>query len=116
MDNDPSRLNSKRESKVKRKKSKSSRGVSVATLARPYAAAALAELVRIMTRSRSDSARVAASNALLDRGFGKPPPSQKLATTDIARPRRLRADASLEEFAAEYCRMRQLLPYDGGQE
>ena len=28
-----------------------------------------------MMRSRSDLARVAASNALLDRGFGKPPPA-----------------------------------------
>ena len=116
MVNDPSNLNGKWGSKVKRRKSKSSQGASIATLARPYAAAALAELVRIMTRSRSDSARVAASNALLDRGFGKPPPSQKIATTDIVRPRRLRADASVEDFAAEYRRMRQMLPYDGGQE
>jgi hypothetical protein len=69
-----------------------------------------------MTRSRSDSARVAASNALLDREFGKPPSSQKLATTDIVRARRLRDDASVEEFAAEYRRIRQMLPYDGGQE
>jgi hypothetical protein len=91
---------------VNRKKLKSSRGASLATLARPYAPAALAELARIMMRSRSDLARVAASNALLDRGFGKAPPAQNLATTDVARPPRPRANMSIEEVRAEFRRLR----------
>jgi hypothetical protein len=91
---------------VKTKKLKSSRGASLATRARPYADAALAELVRIMTRSRSDAARVAASKALLDRGFGKPPRSQNLATTDVVPPRRPRANMSPEEVRAEFLRLR----------
>lgn len=33
---------------------------------------AIAELVRIMTSSESDSARVTAARELLDRGYGKP--------------------------------------------
>ena len=107
MFNAPSSLNDKRRSE-ERERSKSSRGASLATLARPYAPAALAELVRIMTRSRSDSARVAASNALLDRGFGKPPPSQKLATTDVPRPPRVRANMSDEEVIEEYKKLREM--------
>jgi hypothetical protein len=93
---------------MKKNKSKSSRGASLATLARPYASAALAELARIMTRSRSDLARVAASNALLDRGFGKPPPSQSLATTDVERLLRVRNNMSSEELIEYYKKLRSI--------
>lgn len=46
-------------------------------LARQYTPEALATLAQIMTTGESEAARVAAANALLDRGYGKP--SQVLA-------------------------------------
>ena len=93
---------------MKRKRLKSSQRASLATLARPYVPAALAELVRIMTRSRSDFARVAAANALLDRAFGKPPPAQSLATTDVPPPPRVRDNMTDEEFMEDFRRLRQM--------
>lgn len=48
-------------------------------LARAHTAEAIATLVAIMTGQRSPaSARVAAANALLDRGYGKPQQSVEL--------------------------------------
>jgi phage terminase small subunit len=41
-------------------------------LARQHTAAALGVLVDVAKQSESDSARVAAANAILDRGYGKP--------------------------------------------
>jgi hypothetical protein len=41
-------------------------------LVQTHTAAAVTVLVKIMTTSRSDSARVAAATALLDRGWGRP--------------------------------------------
>lgn len=41
-------------------------------LARTYTAAALAELGRLSVAAESETARVAACNSLLDRGYGKP--------------------------------------------
>ena len=41
-------------------------------MARDYTADALKTLAQIMLTSESDQARVAAANALLDRGYGKP--------------------------------------------
>jgi hypothetical protein len=41
-------------------------------VAREYAGKALETLVKVCESSRSDSAKVAAANALLDRGYGKP--------------------------------------------
>jgi hypothetical protein len=93
---------------MKRKRSKSSRGASLATQARPYVPTALAELVRIMSRSRSDHARVAACSALLDRAFGKPPPAQSLATTDVQWPPHPRNIKSIEQMREEFRRLRQL--------
>ena len=46
--------------------------VSLADKAKRHADVALATLVEICTAGSTDSARVAAANALLDRGFGKP--------------------------------------------
>jgi hypothetical protein len=43
----------------------------VRELARQYTADAVQTLIGVMERSSSDSARVAAANALLDRGWGK---------------------------------------------
>jgi hypothetical protein len=92
---------------MKRKRLKSLQGASLATQARPYAPAALAELVRIMTCSRSDHARIAACNALLDRAFGRPPPAQSLATADAPRPPPLRKYETMspEELREEYARL-----------
>lgn len=46
----------------------------ISELARSYALEALETLVDVARNSRSDASRVAAANALLDRGFGKPKP------------------------------------------
>jgi hypothetical protein len=46
--------------------------VEVTELARQHAPDALAALVEIATRGKSESARVAAATALLDRGYGRP--------------------------------------------
>ena len=47
--------------------------VEVTDLARQHAPEAMAALVEIATQGKSESARVAAAIALLDRGYGKPP-------------------------------------------
>lgn len=52
-----------RVSKVKR---------DLASLAKDHAETALKTLVEIMTQGESETARLSAANALLDRGFGKP--------------------------------------------
>ena len=44
---------------------------NVRELARQYTSQAVAALVEVMQESKSDAARVAAVNALLDRGWGK---------------------------------------------
>ena len=91
-----------------KRRQKSSRGASLATLAQPYALVALVELVRIMTRSPSDAARVAAAKALLDRGFGKPPRSLGLATADAPPLPGPRDNMSIEELQDEFRRLRQM--------
>ena len=48
-------------------------------LAQPYAPEALEVLAKIMRNGESEQARVAAANALLDRGHGKP--AQSIHTT-----------------------------------
>ena len=45
---------------------------TIGELARAHTEIALETLVRIATKSESDAAAVAASNSLLDRGYGKP--------------------------------------------
>lgn len=47
-------------------------GASLSELARKHTADALKTLVEVAKKSESDSARVAAANAILDRGYGKP--------------------------------------------
>lgn len=44
----------------------------LASLAKDHAETALKTLVEIMTKGESETARLSAANALLDRGFGKP--------------------------------------------
>jgi hypothetical protein len=46
----------------------------IRSLARLHTAAAIASLAGIATNGRSESARVAAAAALLDRGWGRPKP------------------------------------------
>ena len=45
--------------------------VEVKELARQYAPAVLKEMARLATQAESESARVAAGNAILDRAYGK---------------------------------------------
>ena len=80
-------------------------------LAREHTPTALRTLVEICEHGQNESARVAASNALLDRGWGKP--MQRLAG-DAEEPRigvemsieeyRRRAVAEIEEAFREYPR------------
>lgn len=48
-------------------------GATLSDLARQHTAAALQTLVDIAKDGESEAARVSAANALLDRGYGKPP-------------------------------------------
>lgn len=48
-------------------------GATIGELARAHAEDAIQTLVQVAKSGASDSARVAAANALLDRGFGRPP-------------------------------------------
>ena len=94
----------------RKKKPTSSKGASLSSLTRPYAPAAIAELVRVMTGSRSDSARVAASNSLLDRAFGRPPQALSIATKDVVPMPRIRSKMTKEEKVEYYNRLRNLRP------
>lgn len=47
-------------------------------LARQYTAVAMATLARVAEKGESESAQVAASIAILDRGFGRPPQAVEL--------------------------------------
>src|SRR5215471_20364818 len=68
--------------------------VEVTDLARQHAPEALAALVEIATQGKSESARVAAATALLDRGYGRPQ-----ALTDVVEHRSAR-DLTDEELTA----------------
>lgn len=46
--------------------------IEVKELAREYAPQVLREMARLATQAESESARVAAGNAILDRAYGKP--------------------------------------------
>ncbi len=61
------------------------RSAEIRALARRHTASALAALIEIATQGSSESARVAAANALLDRGWGKP----GSAPPELAVPERL---------------------------
>jgi hypothetical protein len=55
---------------------------SLAGQAQQHTAAAIAELVWVVENTKNNAARLAAITTLLDRGFGKPPRSLKIATSD----------------------------------
>lgn len=65
-------------------KDKSTReaGATIAELARSHAETAIAVLVQVARASESDAARVSAANAVLDRGYGKPPQAVEHAGKD----------------------------------
>lgn len=44
----------------------------IKAIAQKYTATAIEELVKVLTTSESDPARVAAAREILDRGYGKP--------------------------------------------
>lgn len=48
-------------------------GATIAEMARAHTSTALMTLVKIARDGESEAARVSAANAILDRGFGKPP-------------------------------------------
>ena len=50
--------------------------LNLSELAREYTNDAFSALVGVMNTSQSDSARIAAATAILDRGYGKPSMSQ----------------------------------------
>lgn len=55
---------------------------TIGDLARSHANDAIATLVEIARNGQSDSARVAAANALLDRGYGRPAQCMELTGKD----------------------------------
>lgn len=55
---------------------------TIGELARNHADDAIATLVEIARHGQSDSARVAAANALLDRGYGRPAQAMELTGAD----------------------------------
>lgn len=69
----------------------------LADMAKPYAEAALRTLVVIARKGESESARVAAATAILDRGYGKPPQTNVL-TGDPDKPL-ARGDSDVRELA-----------------
>ena len=52
-------------------------------IAKVHAEDALATLADVARSGRTDAARVAAANALLDRGYGKPVPQGEPETTEL---------------------------------
>jgi Family of unknown function (DUF5681) len=60
--------------------------IGIQELARSHAELAIATLVKVASKGRSESARVAAAESLLNRGFGRPPQAlhHSLTTTGMA--------------------------------
>jgi hypothetical protein len=65
----------------------------VRDLARQHTQTALDTLVEICRYGKTETARIAAANALLDRGYGKPPASLELREPDPEHTIELIADA-----------------------
>ena len=76
---------------------------SLAGQAQKYTAEAIATLVSIVHKTKSHAARLGAITTLLDRGFGKPPRSLSVATTD---PIEKKESLSEEEAIAYYAEFR----------
>ena len=77
---------------------------SLTVESRKYAGLALRTLAEIARNGRSDTARISASTALLDRGFGRPAQSVDLNLTADAVSKRL-SELSDTELAALEARM-----------
>jgi len=75
----------------------------IEALARQYAPQAIEALVKIATSGQSDSARVAAATAILDRAFGRP--SQALHARSESNVQFFIADKppTAEEWEAKFC-------------
>jgi len=74
----------------------------ITELARAHTAEAIATLVAICRNGASESARVAAANSLLDRGYGRPAQSieHEVRQTTVARVPHV--CATVEEWAAQH--------------
>ncbi len=57
-------------------------GATIGELARKHGVTAIETLAQIALTGESESARIAASNALLDRGYGKPPQAVDHTSSD----------------------------------
>lgn len=65
-----------------RDKATREQGATLGEMARAHTAAALKTLAAIAKSGESEAARVSAANALLDRGYGRPPQSLELSGPD----------------------------------
>ncbi|MDA9550149.1 hypothetical protein N9Q02_00560 [bacterium] len=59
-------------------------------MAREYTNDALGTLVKVMQSSQSDSARIAAATAILDRGYGRPTKTTSLEVNAPLMPTKIR--------------------------
>jgi hypothetical protein len=77
--------------------------IEIEQLARQYAPQAMEALVKIATTGKSDSARVAASIAILDRAFGRP--RQTLEARNASNIQYFISDKPLtaDEWERKYC-------------
>jgi hypothetical protein len=77
--------------------------LEIEALARQYAPQAMEALVKIAMSGKTDSARVAASIAILDRAFGRP--RQTLEAKSASNVQYFISDKPLtaEEWEAKYC-------------
>lgn len=70
----------------------------------PYAKLALETLARVCKRGDTDSARVAAANALLDRGYGRPVQSHRVGGLNGGPLVNINAQMTVQEAAEYYAR------------
>jgi hypothetical protein len=70
-------------------------------IAQPYGPEAIATLAEIMRHSESEPARVAAANALLDRGYGKPSQTVAVDQTLTVVDDRAETEAYIRELSAQ---------------
>ena len=63
--------------------------LNLSELAREYTNEALNTLVDVMQSSQSDSARIAAATAILDRGYGRPAKTTSLEVNTSCRPTKI---------------------------
>ena len=73
----------------------------IKAIAQPYGPEAIATLAEIMRHSESEPARVAAANALLDRGYGKPSQTVAVDQTLTMIDERAETEALIRELSAQ---------------